>query len=456
MLCKTRGCPGLLRGTRYTRTLEPNVPRDHALPRMNGKKASMKFVEREFVPVLLGGDINVYSVARAFYEQYQVKSIAVGKYGTGPAFQSRIVDYRAGEAIDTYDTCVRTVNSLARDHANKTVVLMGCGDSYVALIARAKDAGDLAENIVAPYGPFDLMDSAQRKEVFYELCAKHGVPYPHTFTFTQDMLTPAGEPLAVLDRIDFPFPMILKPSDGIMYWAHPFATQQKAYTIASRAELEQVIRDIYGAGYTDDLIIQDRVPGNDERMRVLTSYSDHTGTVRMMCLGHVLLEEHAPHAQGNHAVIITEPNDELCANVRKLLEDLHFVGFSNFDVKYDERDGSFKFFDFNTRQGRSNFYVTGSGFNVAKYVVEEYVYHKPFEPVFETAQDEHLWTVVPYRTIDEFVKDPELRQKAHRLIREGKTVNPVFMKGDNHPLRWLRMVRQHYRCLHQMREYYHD
>ena len=397
----------------------------------------MKFVDREFVPVLLGGDINVYSVARAFYEEYQVKSIAFGKYGTGPAYRSRMIDYRHDPKIDTYETCVRTVNAVAAAHLDKTIVLMGCGDSYVALVAQAKDAGDLADNIVAPYGPFDLMDSAQRKEVFYRLCA------------------PAGEPLAALDAIDFPYPMILKPSDGIDYWAHPFATQQKAYTIGSREELESVIRDVYASGYADDLIIQDRVPGNDERMRVLTSYSDRTGKVRMMCLGHVLLEEHEPHAQGNHAMIITEPNEELCQNVRKLLEDLGFVGFSNFDVKYDERDGSFKFFDFNTRQGRSNYYVTGSGFNVAKYVVEEYVYNRPFDPEFETAQEEHLWTVLPYRAIDEFVSDPKLRDLAHRLVREKKAVNPVFMRGDNDPNRWLRMVRQHFRCLDQMRRYYH-
>lgn len=416
----------------------------------------MKFVDREFVPVLLGGDINAYSVARAFYEQYQVKSIVIGKYGTGPSYRSRIADYRHDPAIDTYDTFLCTVNAIAAEHADKTVVLMGCGDSYVALVAQAKDAGALADNIVAPYGPFEIMDSAQRKEVFYRLCEKHGVPYPHTFTFTREMLTPDGEPLAALDAIDFPYPMILKPSDGIEYWAHPFASQEKAYTISSREELESTIRDVYASGYSDDLIIQDRVPGNDERMRVLTSYSDQTGTVRMMCLGHVLLEEHEPHAVGNHAVIITEPNDELCESVRALLEDLHFVGFSNFDVKYDERDGSFKFFDFNTRQGRSNYYVTGSGFNVAKYVVEEYVYHRPFEPAFETAREEHLWTVLPYRAIDEFVRDAGLRDLAHRLIREGKAVNPVFMRGDNVPHRWLRMVRQHFRCLAQMRRYYHD
>ncbi len=35
---------------------------------------AIQCVEREFVPVMLGGDINTYSVARAFYEEYQVRS----------------------------------------------------------------------------------------------------------------------------------------------------------------------------------------------------------------------------------------------------------------------------------------------------------------------------------------------------------------------------------------------
>ena len=102
-------------------------------------------------------------------------------------------------------------------------------------------------------------------------------------------------------------------------------------------------------------------------MRVLTSYSDRNGKVKMMCLGHVLLEEHTPHGLGNHAVIITEPNEELMMRVKNLLEDLHYVGFSNFDIKYDRRDGKYRFFEINTRQGRSNYYVTGSGFNVANF-----------------------------------------------------------------------------------------
>ncbi len=54
---------------------------------------ALQFTEREFIPVLLGGDINAYSVARAFYEEYQVKSLVFGKYHTGPAYRSQIIDY---------------------------------------------------------------------------------------------------------------------------------------------------------------------------------------------------------------------------------------------------------------------------------------------------------------------------------------------------------------------------
>ena len=166
-----------------------------------------------------------------------------------------------------------------------------------------------------------------------------------------------------------------------MYWEHEFPTQEKVYKIDNDQKLKDTIRQIYDAGYTDSLIIQDTIPGNDEFMRVLTCFSGKDKKVKMMCLGHVLLEEHTPHGSGNHAVIITEPQEELMTKVKNLLETIGYVGFSNFDIKYDVRDNRYKFFEINTRQGRSNYYVTGSGFNVARYFVEEFVYNKeiPFE-----------------------------------------------------------------------------
>ena len=100
-----------------------------------------------------------------------------------------------------------------------------------------------------------------------------------------------------------------------------------------------------------------------------------------------------PHGVGNHAVIITEPNDELCEKLRLFLEALHFTGFSNFDIKYDQRDGKFKAFEINTRQGRSNYYVTGAGYNLARILVEDRVEHRP-QPLTVT-HNRSLWMVVP-------------------------------------------------------------
>lgn len=409
---------------------------------LGGKASYMEFVERDFIPVLLGGDINTYSVARAFYERYQVKSYIFGKYATGPSYQSKITEYKANPKIDTDDYFLETVNTFAAGHADKKIVLVGCGDSYVALVSKHK--AELAENITAPYIDFDLMNSLQQKETFYHLCEKHGVDYPGTFIHSKEM----GKDF----ELDFPFPVILKPSDGIQYWEHPFATQNKVYTIHDRAELEKTLDDIYGAGYNGKLIIQDMIPGNDEYMRVLTSYSDHNGKVKMMCLGHVLLEEHTPHGLGNHAVIITEPNRELMMRVKNLLEELHYVGFSNFDIKYDQRDGKFKFFEINTRQGRSNYYVTGSGFNVAEYIVEDYVYGKALQVRY--ASEEHLWMVVPKAVAFKYVKDPGSKAKMKQLIKEKKVVNPSFMKGDLGMPRLARMIKNHFSHFGKFKKYY--
>ncbi len=402
----------------------------------------LKFEEREFIPVLLGGDINTYSVARAFYEAYGVRSYVFGKYQTGPSFCSRLTIYEGNEAIDTDAYFLRRIRRFSDEHKDKKILLIGCGDSYVALASKHK--AELPENVIAPYIDFSLMDSLQQKKRFYELCDKHGVDHPKTIVYQKEM---------GLDfECPFSYPLILKPSNSIAYWEHPFPTQNKVYKLGSREELEQVITQIYDAGYDDSLIIQDMIPGNDEYMRVLTAYSDRNGKVKMMCLGHVLLEEHTPHGSGNHAVILTEQNQELMKKVKNLLEDLHYVGYSNFDIKFDQRDNTYRFFEINTRQGRSNYYVTGSGLNIAKYFVEDYIYQRDIP--YTEATGEHLWMTVPRGVAYKHIKNPEYTATVRRLIKEGKMVNPVFKRGDLAWNRFLRMAKTHLKQYSNFDKYY--
>ncbi|MCI5898399.1 MAG: hypothetical protein SOY83_02325 [Anaerovoracaceae bacterium] len=385
--------------------------------------------KKAFVPLLFAGDINVYSLARAFHEAYGIKPYAYGKYQTGPCWESKIMHYRANPRADEKDTFIRLVSEFAREHEKIQVLLMGCGDSYVQLISENRE--HFPENVVVPYIPADMMNDLIHKEKFYALCEKVGVDYPDTFVHRKEM----GHDFT----LPFGGPFIIKPSNGIEYWRHPYPTQKKVYKEDTIDDVKRVLDDIYGAGYEDSVIIQNFIPGDDTYMRVLTNYSDKHGKVKLMCLGHVLLEEHTPHGLGNHAVILTEANEELQERYKTLLEEMGYVGFSNFDIKYDQRDGKYKAFEINTRQGRSNFYVTGAGANIAEYVVKDWIYDEPLN--FRAVNQESLWLVVPKGVAFRYIKPKKYQERMKQQIRLGNVVNPLYYGPDNGLKRRLRLFK---------------
>ena len=385
--------------------------------------------KKAFVPLLFAGDINVYSLARAFHEAYGIKPYAYGKYQTGPCWESKIMHYRANPRADEKDTFIRLVSEFAREHEKIQVLLMGCGDSYVQLISENRE--HFPENVVVPYFPADMMNDLIHKEKFYAMCEKVGVDYPDTFVHRKEM----GHDFT----LPFGGPFIIKPSNGIEYWRHPYPTQKKVYKEDTIDDVKRVLDDIYGAGYEDSVIIQNFIPGDDTYMRVLTNYSDKHGKVKLMCLGHVLLEEHTPHGLGNHAVILTEANEELQERYKTLLEEMGYVGFSNFDIKYDQRDGKYKAFEINTRQGRSNFYVTGAGANIAEYVVKDWIYDEPLN--FRAVNQESLWLVVPKGVAFRYIKPKKYQERMKQQIRLGNVVNPLYYGPDNGLKRRLRLFK---------------
>lgn len=391
----------------------------------------MKFQEQPFVPLLFSGDINCYSMARAFYEEYKVKSIAYGKFNTGPNCNSKIVDYRVNPDIENEITFLKIVNDIAEQNKSKKIILIGCGDSYVALASKLKSK--FLPNVIAPYIGFDLMNDITQKYKFNELCRKFSIDYPATFVYTRNM----GKDV----QHGFKYPVILKPSNSVTYWEHKFEGQKKIYKPKSEEELFSALDSIYLAGYQDEMIIQDMIPGDDTYMYVLTGYSDKNGIVKLMALGNVLMEEHTPKGLGNHSVVINDENVELSDKVKAMLEDIGYVGFFNLDVKYDQRDQKFKFFEINVRQGRSNFYVTGAGYNLAKLVVDEYVLGK--ELTYTLANNKTLFTVIPLILALIFVRNNKYRKEMLTLILKGKVSNPALYWRDMGFIRSLRFIKTH-------------
>lgn len=394
----------------------------------------MNILTQKFYPLLFGGDINVYSVARAFHEQYGIRSTCYGKYQSGPAYRSRIIDYHANADNEETEPFVSRVTKFANAHKDAKVLVIGCGDAYVELATLNRDR--FPDNCIVPSVDAKLIEVLVNKEEFYKLCDKYGIDHPATVIYRPEMGTDFELP--------FEAPYICKPANSITYWEHPFEGNNKVFLLNTREELQAVLDKCYAAGYPDSMIIQEFVPGDDSYMRVLTNYSDHTGKVKMMCLGHVLLEDHTPHGSGNHTVIMTEKNEAVCLKIRDFLEDIGYVGFSNFDIKYDSRDGKYKFFEINCRQGRSNYYVTGAGFNVARYFVEDFVEGKDLP--FEICGNQSLWRVVPRQVEHDYIVS-EYHDEMDRLEKEGKLKNPLIYDKDSSLVRriWVRHnLNQHF------------
>lgn len=398
-------------------------------------------MNKRWKPLLFGGDINVYSVARAFHEAYGVRSICFGKFPSGPAYQSAIIDYRVCAENEDAEAFLQNVKDVAADYSDHTVLLIACGDSYVKLAAENK--GEFPDNVIAPYVSGEEIGTLIHKERFYELCEEHGLSYPKTFVYRREM----G------DDFDLPFspPYICKPSNGVSYWEHPFPGNEKVFKCRDRGHLKEVLDKVYASGYPDTMIIQDFIPGNDSFMRVLTNYSDRNGKVRLMCLGHVLLEEHTPHGIGNHAVILTEANKAIYEQYRRFLEEIAFRGFSNFDIKYDQRDGKYKVFEINCRQGRSNYYVTGAGYNIARFAVEDLVEHKDLG--LTLADRKSLWRVVPRRVAFDYIVS-KYHGEMKELIKAKRETNPLFYKKDKKLSRRLRLMKNQLGHILKYRKYY--
>ena len=402
----------------------------------------------DLIPVFLGADLNCYNFARAFHEAYGVESYAFGRYAMAPTKYSKIIHFTIVPDIDNEPTMLKVLHDFAKEHAGKKLYLFGCTDDYAAMIIRRKAE---LPGYIAPGPAADLYGLIQKKAEFYEVCDKFGIPYPTTKVLT----APVDAAELTEDKLGFAYPIIVKPSSSVAYWKFPFDGMKKVYTAADPAEAAAIVKQIYASGYPDKMILQKMVPGGDDHMRVLTAFSDENGKVRAMCLGHTMVEEHTPHGLGNHAAIVTEDPTALplVENIRQMLEACHYTGFSNFDIKWSGEPGDFRVFEINLRQGRSNYYVTSTGMNIAKLVVEKW---NDGGTDCVLNRNEVFWHHVPAQVAFTYTEDKQLVEKARQLKAQGKEACSLLYKPDlwMNPIRYACVLEQLRRQFKKFKTYY--
>lgn len=392
----------------------------------------------DFTPVLLGGDANVYGMARSFFEGYGKKSHCIGKGSFHICQHSRYLSLDIVEPdLEDDDVFVDTLLAFAKAHDGENLVLVPCGDNYANLLVRNQD--ELRDAYLFSCPSKELFRQLETKSQFYKLCEWYGLAFPKTYEVTKyehGLFEP-----------DFDYPVVVKPANSVAYWQCCYTGKKKAFIVRDSYELHTIFQLVYQSGYSESMLVQEYIPGDDNCMRVVNCYSNKEGHVTLASVGEVLLEEHTPEGIGSYSAIITGDDKQILKAIKGFLEEIGYVGFSNFDLKKDARDGIWKILELNPRQGRSSYSVTASGCNLAKYFVNDVVLGRDDACDTPVTDNAVLWTMVPIDLIFSYVKNSRARIRAKRLLDRGRVVHSYWTRSDSSPLRWIsyKMNQRNYR-----------
>lgn len=314
----------------------------------------------KFTPVIMGANRGSYGLARAFYEEYGVKSALISPYRTGSVKHSKIINYYKQLQMTDIESMLETMVAIEIQEPETKKIIFGSDDRYVSFLIENRML--FGPNWLVPYPDEQTYEAVTDKTLFYELCEQLDVAYPRT---------------VVLDRtstFDLTYPVIIKAAQTPEYQNLDFEGKKKVYLCQTQEEAWQNIALIRQAGYTAALIVQEYIPGDDTSLGIVTAYvAKKDGQIKLISYANVLVDDPTPSAIGNSLAGFVREEESIKEPIQRIVEASGFYGFMTFDVKYDARRCEYIFFEVNGRLGLSNYYVTAAGHNVAWYYIEDFL-----------------------------------------------------------------------------------
>ena len=140
--------------------------------------------EIKFRPVLLGSDVNVYGMARAFHEEYGIRSIAVSKTVLSATADTKLIDFTHEPDLENPEKFMKKLIEVKENHPDEVLLLIPCSDGYVRLVVEHQD--ELRKYYALNCPSIEVLNKLTLKENFYDTCEKYGFLYPKTEIVTKE------------------------------------------------------------------------------------------------------------------------------------------------------------------------------------------------------------------------------------------------------------------------------
>lgn len=390
--------------------------------------------EKELVPVLLGLDLNGYSMALSFYEAFGVTSHAFGRYACGITERSKFIRTHVVPSLCDPQEGLAELRRFRMSQKDAELVLVPCADWYVALL---EEIGDRLEGYRFVIPPRSVLARVRDKATFLDVLDEAGLPHPKTQVFRY------GDPISSMIKVGhIPYPAVVKPSDSTEFWRHPFSGMQKVAFVKNEIEAVAAIRRIFSSGYEKSVLLQEKIGQSKEPSAETLTVCCADGGRCAGYRGKIVLEETGATARGNYCAIVTVPLNRLCRELMELCRRIGYVGIANFDIL--QCDGKWYVLEMNPRQGRSCDYVRAAGGDLARFLMAA-IRGEPIKP--QSPYSSVYWRCVPDRTVFRYASDPALVEEARMLLRAGYAFSPFHATEDTraNPLRSVYVVLHEWR-----------
>jgi predicted ATP-grasp superfamily ATP-dependent carboligase len=233
-------------------------------------------------------------------------------------------------------------------------VLFPTADPDLQFVTRHREVLAGRFRFVSP--PQAIVAQCLDKIRFLDFARAHDFPIPATWC-------PANG--AEVDEIgrSARFPLILKPAFPPSWSREPLATlvqQKKALTVQTPRELAAWYGQI--AATDPQVVVQDFVPGRDDRLYSLHVYMDRDARPLAWFTGRKLRTYPTYAGIGCFVESVVVP--ELIEQGLAMLRRVRYTGLALLQFKRDERDGSFKLLEINPRSSSWNLLAQACGVNL--------------------------------------------------------------------------------------------
>ena len=203
--------------------------------------------------LVIGTDINAYYMTRCYHELTGKKADTIGNRAipyTNISNPITIKDFNNKENFK------KALIEYGEKNKEYKILLIATSDKYVRMVSEEKSL--LEKYYVFNYPDIKIVNNLLVKEKFYDIYKNMGIDMPETLIYSCN----GEENINKIKNHFKEYPIIIKPSDGVEYHNLEI-TLDKVYKAKNEDELERIILKIKEAGYKNNLIIQEFIPGDD-------------------------------------------------------------------------------------------------------------------------------------------------------------------------------------------------